>query len=244
MSDQDAIRAGVFVSDLHLFSSRSDPSKLPPHATKQRPSDECVVLGGDIFDFKWSQLGGLGSTINIALGWLQELLEKTGDGQIIYLPGNHDCHPEFLKRLEDLSASQARFSMHEHHCQIGDCLFLHGDILDSGIEDGGLSAYRRKFHHIEPKPAVLHRCYDAAVFARVHKVVPSLLHRPNATCTRLLSAVDALEVLDRSLVRKIFFGHTHVAIDGLVVGATTFHNPGAALKHVRFQASEFKVQND
>lgn len=244
MSDQNSIRAGIFISDLHLFSSRSDPTKIPNAAMKRRPGDECVVLGGDIFDFKWSQHGGLGSTTKIALDWLQELLERTGEGKIIYLPGNHDCHPEFLRRLEDLSASHTRFSMQEHHCQIGDCLFLHGDILDAGVEDGSLLAYRSKFHHVEPKPAVLHRFYDLAVLARVHKAVPHLRHRPSTTCEHLLASLDTFEIPDRNRVRKVFFGHTHVAIEGLVVGATTFHNPGAALKHVRFQASEFKVQND
>ncbi len=208
-------------------------------AERSRASDS-LVLGGDIFDFRWSVQGSHQATLDATRKWLHELLDATGDRPIVYLPGNHDCHPDFLQVLEELSRSEPRFSWAEHHLQIGDCLFLHGDVLDAGGLTG-LDSYRRKFHHEMPQSNLAHRTYDLAVGMRIHKLVPMLLHSPTRTCQRLLHTVRQISPDVKVPVRKVYFGHTHVPIHGLQVDRTHFFNPGAALRHMQLHVQEFRL---
>ena len=52
-----------FVSDLHLFSGRTQAARHAPalHAAARRA--RTFVLGGDIFDFRWSTLGSVETTV-------------------------------------------------------------------------------------------------------------------------------------------------------------------------------------
>ncbi len=84
---------GVFVSDLHVFSGRSVGESLGSGLQATYPNSQLLVLGGDIFDFKWSSMGGQG-TLLAAEKWLLQLLGQW-QGQVIYLAGNHDCSPQF-----------------------------------------------------------------------------------------------------------------------------------------------------
>ena len=70
-----AIREGVFVSDLHLFSPRSAAQAVPDQLAQVSAADQCIVLGGDIFDFRWSIRGSHELTLSAAIHWLEELLD-------------------------------------------------------------------------------------------------------------------------------------------------------------------------
>jgi UDP-2,3-diacylglucosamine pyrophosphatase LpxH len=234
-----SIRNGLFVSDLHLFSPRSSGQQIVTEIAQRSHQYECIVLGGDIFDFRWSTQGSHGATLQAASEWLLRLLATTRV-PLLYLPGNHDCHPDFLNDLQALHVREPRLLWAEHHLQIADCLFLHGDVLDAGSLQG-LAAYRQKFHHTEPQSELTHRLYDAAVGMRIHKIVPALRHSPMRTCQRLLRLIESLPLEGSTPVRKVYFGHTHLAIHGLKVDETLFYNPGAALKHMRVHIHEFQV---
>lgn len=236
------IRHGVFVSDLHLFSPRSRGAGIPAQLEAFRRKDQCIVLGGDIFDFRWSDHGGLDSTLAAAGVWLTQLLELTGDSDVVFLPGNHDCHPMFLALLDQTAQANPRFSWCDHHLQLGDCLFLHGDVLDAGNSAEQLANYRLRFHHVDAQSAVLHRAYDLAVALRIHQIVPKLRHSPARTCQRLWDTLGGLPEVDCTPIRRIFFGHTHVPIHGLEWNGIQFFNPGAALKHMNYHMHEFLIE--
>ncbi len=235
------IEAGIFASDLHLFTTRS--SRLPclsgfpqvgaPH--------QCVVLGGDVFDFRWSCCGSFESTLDVALGWLERLIQAVGDSHVVYLPGNHDSAPPLLDRLDDLARSYPRFCWRRHWLQLGDCVFLHGDILETEGCERGLESYRARFHGTGRLPGWLHRGYDVAACARMHKWIPHVRHRPRGTCRKLGQIVRRLSLPAPEAVRRVYFGHTHVPIDGLVVQGVQFFNPGAGFKHMRWQPCAFEV---
>jgi DNA repair exonuclease SbcCD nuclease subunit len=236
-----AVNSGVFVSDLHLFSPRSAADRVHRQLSEFCNADQCIVLGGDIFDFRWSDRGSRQETLQAAREWLEELLVGTGNSQVLFLPGNHDCDAEFLLGLSQLAAKEPRFHCYDHHAQIGDSLFLHGDILDAKGAVQGLSAYRSKFQHAHPQPQISHRAYDLAVGMRVHKLVPLLRHPPQLTCQRLWDMIQTLP-LERDLkVQRVFFGHTHVPIHGLELAEVEFYNPGASLRHMQshFQRFDF-----
>jgi UDP-2,3-diacylglucosamine pyrophosphatase LpxH len=232
-----AVRSGVFVSDLHLFSPRSAAGMIPEQLARITAGDQCIVLGGDIFDFRWSIRGSHDLTLAAAIDWLQELLEQTGEAQIRFVPGNHDCHPQFLELLAQLSSREQRFDWHEHHFQIGDALFLHGDVLDAR---GSLANYRSRFHHEHPQTDLKHRMYDIVVGLRLHKLVPLVRHRPDMTCRRLRQLIDSLPPASTVPVERVFFGHTHAPVFGFESQNVRYFNPGAALKHMRAHPQHFE----
>ncbi len=236
-----AFRSGIFISDLHLFSPRSSAEKIQRQISVERNADQCIVLGGDIFDFRWSVRGGLAGTIQAARNWLDDLLASSGDAHIRFLPGNHDCHPDFLNALAELADCEPRFAWHEHHLQLGDCLFLHGDILDAG---GDLAPYRCKFQHAKPQTGFSHRAYEVIVGLRLHKVVPMLRHRPVVTCQRLWNFILELPDINPQSIERVYFGHTHVPLFGTTTGGIRFYNPGAALKHMHAHVHNFDLGSE
>lgn len=240
-SEFSHLRQGIFLSDLHLFSPRSRPTGIQEELTAFREPDQFIVLGGDIFDFRWSDKGGLGPTLQAAVAWLRELRNATGDCQLIFLAGNHDCHPQFLEQLELLARELPRFVWSEHWIQLADCLFLHGDILEADLCVHQLAEYRQKFHHAEDQSKTLHRSYDLAVAMRIHKIIPTIRHRPTKTCLRLLEFLNAFPKGERERIQRVFFGHTHQPILGAEHGGVTFYNPGAALKHMNYHAHKLSV---
>ncbi|QDV28087.1 Calcineurin-like phosphoesterase superfamily domain protein [Aureliella helgolandensis] len=233
---------GLFVSDLHLLSPRSACPHIETELADYAGAHKCIVLGGDIFDFRWSDRGGHDQTLEATSRWLQDLQLATENTDIIYLPGNHDCHPDFLEQLEKLSQQSKNFSWQPHHLQLGNNLFFHGDILDAGNSLEDLQRYRRQFHHVKPQSQWAHRSYDTAVGLRVHKLVPRILHQPMRTCQRLQNAIDRLNLDDAKAVRNVFFGHTHVPIEGLKLNGRSFYNPGAGMKHMQLQPHEFTFE--
>ncbi len=215
---------GVFLSDLHLFSQRSIGEYKLENVLERIPTHGLMVLGGDIFDFKWSRLRSFEQTLQAALHWLKELaLHWNGD--VLFLPGNHDCTPKFIERLEELSANVGNLHWRPHHAQLGDALFLHGDVLDSTGGLAQLHNYRQRFHHETPQSKLANGIYDVAVAMRIHRTIPKMRHVPIKTCQRLSGWLPHLE--DRQApVRRVFFGHTHVPIHGLSVNGIHFYNPG------------------
>ncbi len=234
------MRGGVFVSDLHLFSPRSAAHAIPGLLAQTTTSDQCIVLGGDIFDFRWSIRGSHDLTLAAAVEWLEVLLANTGEAHLRFVPGNHDCHPEFLELLTQLANRNSRFEWYEHHFQIGNALFLHGDVLDAR---GSLSSYRARFHHEHPQTGFKHRLYDLAVGLRLHQLVPLLRHRPKLTCQRLRLLIDDLPTATTPPYERVYFGHTHAPIFGFESQNIRYYNPGAALKHMQAHPHRFEFDS-
>ncbi len=234
------VRGGVFVSDLHLFSPRSAADAIAEQLAQTNACDQCIVLGGDIFDFRWSIRGSHDLTLAAAIEWLEELLANSGEAQVRFIPGNHDCHPEFLQLLTELANRRGRFDWHDHHFQIGDALFLHGDVLDA---KGNLSNYRARFHHEHPQTGFKHGLYDVVVGLRLHKLVPLLRHRPQLTCRRLRLLIDSLPAASQTPFERVFFGHTHAPMSGFESQNVRYYNPGAALKHMQAHPQQFEFES-
>lgn len=232
------VSGGIFVSDLHLFSPRSAAALMAEQLSQLQSHEHCIVLGGDIFDFRWSVEGNLRETIRAAINWLENLLASSGQAHVRFLPGNHDCHPDFLQQLTDLAQRDQRFGWFEYQMQIGDCLFLHGDILDAR---GSLANYRKKFIHEKPQPEIVQKLYNAAVGMRIHKLIPMVRHPTGLTCQRIKSLVvnDPKCVPVPNEIARVFFGHTHVPVLGHEQQHVRFFNPGAALKHMQFHPQRF-----
>ena len=106
-------KRGLVISDLHLFSSRSDGFSLMDKIWNDLRKLDVLVLNGDIFDFRWSQLTSEEETINEALKWLQKVVEISDDIQIHYIIGNHDCIVDFTKSIKEFSKNYPHLEIHD-----------------------------------------------------------------------------------------------------------------------------------
>ncbi len=72
---------GLFISDLHLFSQRSIGQWHWEQHQGLIESAKAIVLGGDIFDVRWSQQGNLDATIAAATDWLNTAVALNPDAK-------------------------------------------------------------------------------------------------------------------------------------------------------------------
>lgn len=200
-----------------------------------------IMLGGDIFDFRWAEHTSHHQTLDAIRSWLEQLFTRYPDARVAYVLGNHDSHPEMFPLLNDLSRAYSRFVWDPVWVRLGDCLFCHGDMLDAGGGGAKLATYRQQFHHERPASRMAHRAYDAAVAIRLHRAIPTLRHRPLATCQRLAAYLWLENIPQMSEITRVFFGHTHMPVDGYRIEKLTFFNPGASLKHLPFHPINFEV---
>ena len=234
---------GLFLSDLHLFSRRSVGQLRWEQWQRHVAGTSLLVLGGDIFDFRWSQYRTLSDSVTAAGHWLQDLLEAHLALTVAYVLGHHDCHPDLQQVLTALASQDARFKWFEFHFRLGDSLFLHGDVLDAR-SPGELQRYRHRFHETRARGAVANRVYDIAVAARLHHVAPRLLHGQQRVCRRLGAIIDAQSMGADQGVRNVFFGHTHRRVSRFSHNGQVFHNPGAGIRHSPFHPLTLELPQD
>ncbi|MFA6244267.1 MAG: metallophosphoesterase, partial [Candidatus Hydrogenedentales bacterium] len=83
-------RVGYVVSDLHLFSRRSDYSVHERHIFQAAAKADVFVLNGDTFDFRWTTLPSIDLTVVAAIRWLRALTERFPNCYFHFILGNHD----------------------------------------------------------------------------------------------------------------------------------------------------------
>lgn len=230
-----------FISDLHLFSPRSMAEPWRSALDAACRESQLIVLGGDVFDFRWANLGGHAATLGEAHRWLVQFISRYPQARFVYVLGNHDSHPDLQAVLDELACRHSQFVWRPDMHVIADCLFCHGDIIDAGGAQG-LAEYRRKFQHHKQASRTAHRFYDLAVAMRLHRKIPELFHRPKATCEKLIEHLQLRSKQELAQVRRVFFGHTHVPVYELRVDSLEFFNPGAALKHLNFAPITFEIE--
>jgi UDP-2,3-diacylglucosamine hydrolase len=230
---------GHFVSDLHLFSRRSSGLERWTQWWSEAEQADVLVLGGDIFDFRWSRLHTFRDTLRAARKWLEELLAEHTHGRVVYLLGNHDCSSDFQEILNDIAQEFTRFSWASEVWQLGDCVFLHGDILDAGTDARDLQSYRAQFEESIPRGKVANALYDIVVGSHIHRVPPRIRHRPKTVCKKLTAYLSQSAGCDLSNVKQVYFGHTHVPMQGYEYNAMRFYNAGSGVRHMGFSPHSF-----
>jgi UDP-2,3-diacylglucosamine hydrolase len=224
----------AFVSDLHLFASRSSAFEhFDAMIQTARHSDECV-LGGDIFDFRWSRFRDADRTAEAAIGWLEDFISGTGNCRVRFVLGNHDDHPLLHSRLEQLQARTPRFEWNRFFYRQGNTLFLHGDVADRTMTAAALEKQRNRFQHGSRSP-LQHRMYDIAVKAQLHRLAPPAVYPKRRVARRILSYLQQIGHGPESGVRHVCFGHTHRPVDNFQLGGLTFHNCGAPIGSAKFR---------
>ena len=217
-----------FVSDLHLFSRRSLAPRHEEAIHAAVGHADTFILGGDIFDFRWSTLPSLNRTIDAAIEWLGTLASSNPKCDLHFVLGNHDYNRQFLAELDNLAGDTANLHWHRTHLRIGKSLFLHGDVADKPeLCHQKLLLRRQKYWHDEQsKGEVANRLYDLAIQANLHQFA-KLVHRHRRVTGRLRDYVERIGHGYESGLRHVYFGHTHHAMSDYERDGILFHNGGA-----------------
>ncbi|WP_436715341.1 metallophosphoesterase [Roseiconus lacunae] len=223
-----------FVSDLHLFSRRSTGDLMLAELQRRANEGHTIVLGGDIFDFKWSSDPCPDRTLNRAEEWLQKLIEQNEHCEFHYVLGNHDSHPLFVERLRRLTENHSGFQWHRYFARLDHCLFLHGDVADGSLDHARLDARRERMEKKKRRHPMLHYAYDLAIHARLHRLA-ILSIREIVVLNRIRQYAQQIGHGPDEGITDVYFGHTHFDLDGVDYQGLTFHNGGAAIKGLRFR---------
>lgn len=235
-----------FISDLHLFSRRSCAASWEGAFRAAIEQSHTFILGGDIFDFRWSTQESLRHAIDDAQIWLRRLVGLNANCNFHYLLGNHDCHPDFVQSLAELADDSNNFVWHRHFLRIEDCVFLHGDVVDAKVRAGQdfdqiLDAKRLAGELRDPPKAISHALYDVAVRARVHRLVVQLAKPKEMVLRRLVRYLELHQLTSETGVSQVYFGHTHRSLNAVPFAGMHFYNPGAAIKGLPFSMIEANV---
>jgi UDP-2,3-diacylglucosamine hydrolase len=224
-----------FVSDLHLFSRRSQAEQHWPAMQGIAAQAETFVLGGDIFDFRWSTLRKGNSTVDAAIRWLDELVAVNRSCQFHFVLGNHDYNRNFIHALDEFAHSCPNLQWHRYYLRMANSLFLHGDIADQPrLNTSQLHIRRQKWLHDEARSEFAHWLYELAIQAKLHKVA-HLVHRHRKVTDRILHYVEQLGHGPQSGLEHVYFGHTHCAMSHFPNGGLLFHNGGAPMHGLDFR---------
>jgi len=229
-----------FVSDLHLFANRSRGARHL-HAIRQAAErSQLCILGGDIFDFKWSTLPSGDHTLDAAVAWLHDLSVGIPHCQVHFLLGNHDYHPGLIARLPLLKQTLPNFDWERFYLRKGNTMFLHGDVADRKMTAARLEQRRMRFSH-KPRRPVQHRAYDLLVNSQVHDILPKAVYPKRVVARRILNYLEDIGHGPRTGIEHVYFGHTHRAVNGYAHGGLLFHNGGAPIGRSAYRILELNI---
>lgn len=231
----------IFISDLHLYCRRFQGEPYWDELRSRCRKPVTVLLGGDIFDFRWTTLPSIDATIRAAGDRVEELVSEAPHCRFYYLPGNHDCHATFIDRLGQLQDQYDWFSWEPSHVRLGTTAFLHGDVPIGGGSADALARYRRRWGRKQKKGTAANAVYDVAVRYYLHCFVGKLCHPPRWICSRILSYLAKVDGVDKTPVTDVYFGHTHVPLKAHRHGDVRFHNGGAPIRGCTYQMLEGTV---
>jgi UDP-2,3-diacylglucosamine hydrolase len=228
-----------FVSDLHLFSGRSLAPRHEAALHAAAAKSRVFVLGGDIFDFRWSTLGRPEVTVPQAIRWLDELVASHPRCDFQFVLGNHDCNRRFVAALETYSITRPNLLAHPYYFRLESSIFLHGDAADWPRMDAhALQRRRQHWARDEHRGKIRHALYDLAVQAQLHRVVGRVAHPKRRVARRIAGYLTRIGQGPETGVSDVYFGHTHQALANYRLGGLVFHNGGAPLPGLDFRIIE------
>jgi UDP-2,3-diacylglucosamine hydrolase len=235
---------GLVVSDLHLFSRRSDGEQLWDRIDDVRGDAEILVLNGDTFDFRWSQFPDESMATTAALEWVERVTRDGGWKCVHYILGNHDCLCEFVEGLRELASELETLACHELHLQMGRCLFLHGDCTNRRMSLDELLSYRAGWSKDRPRGALSKTLYDGVDALGISKMFHQLYFPKGPTVSRLAYHLSLVYPGWRRKLDHCYFGHTHQPFSGHEHDGVMFHNTGSGIRSMGFQPLHFTVNPD
>ena len=230
-----------FVSDLHLFCRRFDGERFWNRLLEVSKHATTVVLGGDIFDFRWTTRPTIEHSANEAIQMLTSLVQENRQCEFHYVLGNHDYHQSFVPRLERLTGDESNLSRHLYYLRLDRSLFLHGDVATRPMGPEQLENERRRWLHMCRKKRLANLAYDASVRVGLHKLAYHLAYPREAAARRILAYLNQIGQGPGAGVTDVYFGHTHLALSDFECDGVRFHNCGAPIRGAGFRILEHVV---
>ncbi|MEX2357915.1 MAG: metallophosphoesterase [Pirellulaceae bacterium] len=232
-----------FLSDLHLFSLRSEAQKHELEIRARVADARTFVLGGDIFDFAWTIYPDIDSTINAAMDWLEALMEINPECEFHYLLGNHDCHPEFVEQLSELAQRSPNLQWDPYFLRIGSAVMLHGDVVHLRRTTNYHLAQARsnKAANETKRSAMRNHAYRMVVRARVHALVGKVANPKWFIARQIMQYLRNEGHPEESGLENVYFGHTHVPLADYDFSGVRFHNGGASISGLNFRIVEMEL---
>lgn len=235
---------GVVVSDLHFFARRSRAGDCFDSVRTSLASAQVLVLNGDIFDFRWSTLADVDSTLDAAIRWLRDLARDFPECEVHYVIGNHDCLTRFRERLDASRPALPRLQCHEQGLRLGDRLFLHGDCAHRWMDPTGLRHYREQWNNDRQHGRLTTTAYLAADRLRLTHAAHAGWFPRRDTVKRLAHYLDQAWPDWRRATRHCYFGHTHLPFSDYRHDGVVFHNTGSAIRGMGFNPIVFEVHTE
>ncbi|MCH7959316.1 MAG: metallophosphoesterase [Candidatus Hydrogenedentes bacterium] len=226
---------GYVVSDLHMFSRRSEFADHMDDIREVAGKADLFVFNGDIFDFRWTTLPTVEETVDAAISWLKELIDQFPDCHFHFILGNHDNLQVFIDALSELTVPTPNLSWHPYYLRIGDVVFLHGDVSDGHADAAALERSREQWlHDHSVRRPIYHSIYDVVVRLGVHRAIQRVAYPKPRVARRLTAYLEDVGLGSLDGIRHVYFGHTHGAMQNYEYRDMIFHNPGAPIKGVEF----------
>lgn len=232
------MRKGIVISDLHLLSWRSVGEERFEEVSKQLEGVDTLVLNGDIFDFRWA-LQPHSKSIPWTLDWLSQLTSKFSHLDIHFIPGNHDCLPDFVAGINDIEGIQIK----PHHLVLGRNLFLHGDAATYRMDRKGFHRFRAGWEDDKPNHKVKARFYDVADLLKLSELSHHLWFAGDIAVQRVAWHLDKVRPGWVEQIDDCFFGHTHMPFQDVSKHGLRFHNTGSAIRGMKFLPLEFTYED-
>lgn len=200
---------------------------------------DVLVLNGDVFDFRWSELPNQAATISAAINWTADLLENFKGESIHYVLGNHDCLSAFTSRLEELARANSVFSYHEHSLILNRSLFLHGDCANRKMDGEMLKQYRHAWSSHDQRGKLGRVLYQLADITGLSRRFHEQHFPEAATVARVAHHLDHVLPTWREEIDDVFFGHTHRPFSSHSHEGVLFHNTGSGIRGMGFNPLVF-----
>lgn len=200
---------------------------------------ETLVLNGDVFDFRWSTLPDMESTIRSALRWLADIAELRQGRAIHYLLGNHDCVTAFTESLSGIQKQHPSLSCHDPYLLLGRNLFLHGDCANHRMDEAGFRSFRESWSRDRQRGAISRALYDGVDAVGASRKFHDLWFPQGLTVRRVAHHLDHILAGWRERIDHCYFGHTHLPFTDYSHDGVMFHNTGSAIRDMEFQPLTF-----
>jgi UDP-2,3-diacylglucosamine hydrolase len=227
---------GFVVSDLHIFAERSIANEHLEAIGRAARRGPCLVLNGDIFDFKWTTLKCIDSTIDQAVAWLEILSQEHPGCQIHYVLGNHDGLKPFAHRVAELCQACPNLKLHSAVLRLGNKLFMHGDLaLDPGYRQG---LERELMQSVRKKGRLMTLGYSLLTKSGSHRGI-SLFQVKKTQAVQIVAYLKHHHL--HAGITDVYYGHTHVPFHNYHYDGIAFHNTGSTIRRLKPNFLEFPL---
>jgi len=223
------------VSDLHIGSYRSQWNRHKADLHAAADTANILVLNGDIFELPPLNHPDLPARCQDAINWLEAFCVQHPHCTFHLNLGNHDAVQPFKDQLEALAGRLPNLEWDEFFVRIGHAVFLHGDAAMTDMDLPALARERKLYERAAMSRLMTDAIYTVLHAMRIHHWLHHLVFPRQRTLRTLLRHLDAIGQGPAHGVRTVYFGHTHLHVDGIKLEGVRFYNGGAPIMGLQFK---------